>query len=110
MGCLDQASSPLAGEIRSVLLRDDDYATAGKPPCDWDDRTAREALVDDLVHDCLAALAAIDNKELPVSCVGSAELLALVAGQDVAQGAYLGRPGLRAHLRGRSHSGQHPGP
>jgi hypothetical protein len=86
LGCLDQASSPLAREIRDALSRDDDYATPGKPPCDWDDRTAREALVDDLVRDCLAALAAIDNKELPVSCVGSAELLALVAGQDVAQG------------------------
>jgi hypothetical protein len=86
LGCLDQASSSLAGEIRDALLRDDDYTTPGKPTCDWDDRTARETLVDDLVRDCLAALAAIDNKELPVSCVGSAELLALVAGQDVAQG------------------------
>ena len=27
--------------VRGVLLRDDDYATPGKPPCDWDDRAAR---------------------------------------------------------------------
>ena len=53
---LDQAASPLAGAVRAVLQRDDDYAKAGKPPCDWDDADAREALVDDLVRDTLAAL------------------------------------------------------
>ena len=56
LGALDQAASPLAAAVRAALFRDDDYATPGKPPCDWDDRTAREALVDALVRDALAAL------------------------------------------------------
>ena len=32
-------------ELRGVLARDDDYGSAGKPSCDWDDPAAREALV-----------------------------------------------------------------
>ncbi len=48
---LDQAKSPLAVAVRDALLRNDEYATPGKPPCDWDDKGAREALVDALVRD-----------------------------------------------------------
>ena len=58
----------------------------GKPPCDWDDRGARESLVDELVHDALSALAALDGAELAAPGRDAAELLALVAGQDVVQG------------------------
>jgi hypothetical protein len=47
-----------------VLTRDDDYATLGKPPSDWDDRKAREALVDALVRDAQAAPATLDGHEL----------------------------------------------
>src|SRR5271165_2489345 len=46
---LSTVEGPLAERIRAVLRRDDDYATLGKPPCDWDDPAAREALVDALV-------------------------------------------------------------
>ena len=46
LGALDQARSPLAEDVRAALERDDAYDTVGKPPCDWDDRDAREALVD----------------------------------------------------------------
>jgi Transposase DDE domain/Transposase domain (DUF772) len=87
LGCLDQAGSPLAAAVRAVLARDDDYATPGKPPCDWDDPAAREALVDELVHDALAALSVIDGQQLPDAARGAADLLALVAGQDVEQGS-----------------------
>lgn len=52
----DGADPQLAGAVRAVLVRDDDYATLGKPPCDWDDPAAREALVDALVRDAHAAL------------------------------------------------------
>lgn len=45
---LDHDAPILAGEVRCALARDDDYASVGKPPCDWDDRGAREALVDAL--------------------------------------------------------------
>jgi len=83
---LDQAGSSLAGQVRAVLRRDDDYATLGKPPCDWDDPAARETLVDELVHDALAALGALDGQPLPQGAAEAAELLALVAGQDVEAG------------------------
>jgi hypothetical protein len=83
---LDQAASPLAGIVRAALSRDDDYATPGKPPCDWDDPESREALVDDLVRDCLSALEAVENNELQDSCLQAAEIVALVSGQDVEQG------------------------
>jgi hypothetical protein len=83
---LDQAKSPLAGTVRAALRREDDYATAGKPPCDWDDADAREALVDDLVRDTLLALAALEGTELLPSCQEAAELVALVSGQDVEEG------------------------
>jgi hypothetical protein len=82
---LDQAKSQLAGAVRAVLQRDDDYAKAGKPPCDWDDSDARGALVDDLVRDTLAALSVLEGTELPQSCVEAPELVALVSGQDVEQ-------------------------
>jgi transposase len=86
LGALDQAASPLAASVRAALLRDDDYATAGKPPCDWDDKEARELLVDALVRDALAALSVIDGHELPDTVTTASELLALVAGQDVEAG------------------------
>jgi len=80
---LDQAASPLAATVRGELSCDDDYATPGKPPCDWDDKEAREMLVDALVRDALAALSVIDGHELPDTVTTASELLALVAGQDV---------------------------
>lgn len=83
---LDQAGSPLAARVRAALLRDDEYATPGKPPCDWDDREAREALVDALVRDALAALSSLEGDAVPEGALASVELLALVAGQDVDAG------------------------
>ena len=76
LACLDQAGGGLAAAVRGVLARDDDYASAGKPPCDWDDPAAREALVDELVKDALAGPAG-----------EAAALLTLVAGQDVEAGS-----------------------
>jgi Transposase DDE domain/Transposase domain (DUF772) len=82
----DRADPGLAGAMRAVLTRDDDYATVGKPPCDWDDPKAREALVDALVRDAQAALGALDDHELDGPLAEAGELLGLVAGQDVAAG------------------------
>ncbi len=79
LACLDKAGSGLAAAVRGVLDRDDDYAGPGKPPCDWDDPAAREALVDELVKDALAALAAVDGQELAGPAGEAAALLALVA-------------------------------
>jgi hypothetical protein len=82
---LDQKADPLAAAVRAVLSRDDEYATPGKPPCDWDDRQAREALVDALVKDANATLDVLGDHELEGATKTAAELLALVAGQDVAE-------------------------
>jgi hypothetical protein len=86
LSALDKARSPVAAAVRRVLRRDDDYAGPGKPPCDWDDPAAREALVDELVKDALSALGALDGQQLPLPAAEAADLLALVAGQDVEQG------------------------
>jgi len=83
---LDRDNKDLAAKVRAVLRRDDDYASPGKPPCDWDDPEARDALVDALVRDALAALAVLDGEELEGAAREAAELLALVAGQDVEEG------------------------
>jgi IS5 family transposase len=83
---LDNVAANLAARVRAVLERDDDYATVGKPPCDWDDPAAREQLVDELVHDALAALAVLDGEPLTGPARDAADLLAVVAGQDVAEG------------------------
>jgi hypothetical protein len=82
----DRADPALAGAVRTVLTRDDDYTSLGKPPCDWDDPTAREALVDALVCDANAALEALNGRTLDGALGEAVELLALVAGQDVAAG------------------------
>src|SRR5215207_2665813 len=80
------AGSAVAGRVREGLARDDDYASPGKPPCDWDDPAAREELVDELVRDAGAALAAVEAEALAGAAREAAELLALVAGQDVEAG------------------------
>jgi hypothetical protein len=82
----DRDDTALAAAVRAVLCRDDDYATVGKPPCDWDDRAAREGLVDALVRDVNAALLVLHGRELAGALAEAAELLALVGGQDVEQG------------------------
>jgi hypothetical protein len=87
LAALDQAGIPVAGQVRAVLRRDGDYATPGTPPCDWDDPAAHEALVDELVADALAALGVLDGQPLAPAAADAADLLALVAGQDVEQGA-----------------------
>jgi hypothetical protein len=86
LAVLDHRDPSVATGVRATLERDDDYASPGKPPCDWDDPGAREALVDALVHDALAALAVLDGVTLSDTARDAAELLAVVAGQDVAEG------------------------
>jgi Transposase DDE domain/Transposase domain (DUF772) len=63
-----------------------DYSRAGKPPIDWDDPQAKEALVSDLVNDALAVLEELTGPDAPQRDAAAADalgLLALVAGQDV---------------------------
>jgi Transposase DDE domain/Transposase domain (DUF772) len=86
-GLLRAAGGELAGELRGVLRRDDDYAVAGKPACDYDDAAAREALVDALARDARAVLAALDGQELGPVLAQAAALLASVTGQDLEEDA-----------------------
>jgi hypothetical protein len=82
-GVLRAAGPELGAELRTVLQRDDDYSTAGKPPCDWEDAKARDALVDSLARDGYAVLYALQGRELDAAVQQAAELLATVLGQDL---------------------------
>ena len=77
-GLLRVAAAPLATELRGVLKRDDDYATAGKPVCDWEDKAAREALIDALARDAYAVLLLLDGRELAAEVKDAAALVATV--------------------------------
>ena len=86
-GLLKVCDGELAGELRRLLRRDDDYAAAGKPACDYDDPAAREELVDALAKDARALLAALDGRELDPVLGQAAGLLATVTGQDLEESA-----------------------
>jgi hypothetical protein len=80
------ADDALAAELRTVLRRDDDYASAGKPACAWDDQAAREALVDSLAHDAHAVLSVLHARSLASDVKDAAKLVATVVGQDLEEG------------------------
>jgi hypothetical protein len=82
-GLLRVADTEWETKLRGLLRRDDDYADAGKPVCDWDDRAAREALVDALARDARALLGALDGRQLGPEVAQAAMLLATVVGQDL---------------------------
>ena len=86
-GLLRVCNARLEGELRGLLGRDDDYRSAGKPVCDYDDPDARTALVDALAKDARALLGALDGRELTDAVGQAAALLAAVAGQDLDEGA-----------------------
>jgi len=94
-GLLGAAGKDLEAELRGLLCRDDEYRSAGKPVCDYDDREAREALVDALARDARALLCALDGRELGAALAEAARLLAAVVGQDLdeAQTASFGSRG-----------------
>ena len=76
---------PSAGVVIAAACRLD-YGKPGKPPIDWDDPAAKQALVSDLVNDALAVLEALTGPGAPERDTAAADalgLLALVAGQDV---------------------------
>ena len=82
-GVLRIAVEPLGTELRSVLQRDDDYASAGKPTCDWDDAPARDALVDALARDAYAVLIHLEARPLLDEMRAAAAILASAVGQDL---------------------------
>ncbi|WP_434096303.1 IS1182 family transposase [Streptosporangium roseum] len=60
-----------------------DYTDPGKPKIAWNDRQARDALVDALVTDALDLIAHLPCQQLGETAAGALGLPALVAGQDV---------------------------
>jgi Transposase DDE domain/Transposase domain (DUF772) len=82
-GLLAASDAKLEAQLRGLLSRDDDYRAAGKPVCDWDDREAREELIDALARDAHRLLGALDGRELGSELEQAAALLAAVVGQDL---------------------------
>ena len=70
-------------DLRARLARDDDYAGAGKPVCDWEDPASREALIDAVARDATALLAALEGEPLEPPLAEAATLLATLLGQDL---------------------------
>jgi hypothetical protein len=73
---------PGAAAVVARVASAHDYDDPGKPPIAWNDRQARDALVDALVRDALAVLAALSEQQ-PGPAADAVGLLALIAGQDV---------------------------
>jgi hypothetical protein len=86
-GLLRACPAELAGLVRATLVRDDDYTSAGKPVCDWEDAAAREQLVDALFRDGYRALGVLRGRQLGPEVAQAAELLATVIGQDIEETA-----------------------
>jgi len=82
-GLLAAAGTDVERELRGLLRRDDDYAAAGKPVCDYDDPAAREGLVNALACDAMALVGARYGRELCAEVDNAARLLAAVVGQDL---------------------------
>jgi hypothetical protein len=74
-------------DIESTLARKGDYHVAGKPACNWDDREAREELLQQLAGDGHKVLSALENQPILASMKQAVELLATVLGQDLKQDA-----------------------
>jgi hypothetical protein len=85
-GLLGASDGVLEAQLRGLLCRDDDYVGAGKPVCDWEDRQAREELIDALAKDARALLGALDGRQLGPELERAAGVLAAVVGQDLDEG------------------------
>ncbi len=70
----------------AAALGGDDYDSAAKPVCAWNDPDARNDLVTRLVNDALRLLDVVDGIDLDDDQQQLVGLLALVAGQDVEPG------------------------
>jgi len=80
------ADAGLEAELRMMLRRDDDYASGGKPVCDWDDPVARDVLIGELAADAYRCLGVLDGRDLDGEITRIGVLLAVVVGQDLEEG------------------------
>ena len=74
---------PAATQVIESHCSAHDYDDAGKPAIAWNDRTARDQLVDALVGDAHRLLGHLPEQELGPRAAEAVALLALIAGQDV---------------------------
>ena len=74
---------PGAVEVVAQRCSAHDYDDPGKPAIAWNDEQARADLVDALVRDALAVLAALPGEQPDPKATDALALLALIAGQDV---------------------------
>ncbi len=74
---------PGAAGVVAAQCSAHDYDDPGKPAIAWDDREARERLVDALVTDAHRLLGHLPEQDLGPKAAEAVALLALVAGQDV---------------------------
>lgn len=74
---------PGAGEVVEAHCCAHDYDDPGKPAIAWNDKAARDRLVDGLVGDAHRVLGYLPEQELAPRAAEAVALLALIAGQDV---------------------------
>jgi hypothetical protein len=74
---------PGAAEVIAAECGAHDYTDPGKPRIAWDDRAARDVLIDALVADARRLLGRFDADGADAAAAEALALLALVAGQDV---------------------------
>jgi hypothetical protein len=87
-GLLTAAGPDLARSLRAVVSAGDDYSNSAKPAVDWDDKSAREALVDSRARDGYALLnVLVGSQGLGEPVTQAMQLLATVLGQDLETGA-----------------------
>jgi hypothetical protein len=84
-GLQQTADAELEAELRAVLVSGDDYVSTGKPQIDWDDKQAREQLIDSRARYAYACLALLDGRKLIQPVEQAGQLLASVIGQDLEQ-------------------------
>ena len=90
-GLLTAADAEMAAQLRAVLAglgSGDDYTSTAKPVIDWDDKPARDALIDSRARDGHALLTFLAGREdLPEPVTQAMRLLATVLGQDLETGS-----------------------
>jgi IS5 family transposase len=74
---------PAAAAVIEVHCNAHDYNDPGKPAIAWNDKAARDLLVDGLVGDAHRLLGHLPDQELGPRAAEAVALLALIAGQDV---------------------------
>ncbi len=74
---------PGAAEVVAVQCTAHDYDDPGKPAIAWNDKAARDQLVDALVSDAHRLLGHLPDQQLGPRGAEAVALLALIAGQDV---------------------------